>query len=44
MKGRALHGHHEDYSQPLEVVWLCAPCHGLRHRTGAALAAARREG
>ena len=23
--------HHEDYSQPLEVVWLCRPCHLLRH-------------
>jgi hypothetical protein len=24
---RALHGHHTDYSQPLEVEWLCAACH-----------------
>ena len=23
--------HHEDYSRPLEVTWLCTPCHGLRH-------------
>jgi ribosomal protein S27AE len=23
-----LHAHHEDYSRPLEVVWLCARCHG----------------
>lgn len=26
-----IHAHHEDYSRPLEVLWLCAPCHGQRH-------------
>lgn len=23
-----IHAHHEDYSMPLLVVWLCARCHG----------------
>lgn len=29
-----LHGHHEDYSKPLEVVRLCAGCHTKRHPRG----------
>lgn len=29
-----LHGHHEDYSKPLEVDWFCPRCHGIRHRHG----------
>lgn len=26
-----LHAHHTDYSQPLDVRWLCASCHRRRH-------------
>lgn len=29
---QCVHAHHEDYSRPLDVVWLCKLCHGERHR------------
>lgn len=25
------HGHHEDYSRPLEVIWVCTACHAFIH-------------
>ena len=27
-----LHAHHEDYTQPLKVEWLCVGCHRGRHK------------
>jgi hypothetical protein len=30
--GNVIHGHQEDYSKPLEVMWLCTSCHQLRHK------------
>lgn len=28
---RHLHGHHADYSKPLDVEWICVACHGQEH-------------
>ena len=23
--------HHENYAKPLEIIWMCAPCHSAKH-------------
>mgnify|MGYP000985966304 CR=1 FL=1 len=29
---RRVHAHHDDYSKPLQILWLCSFHHGERHR------------
>lgn len=32
LRGCVPQSHHEDYAKPLEILWLCATCHGYIHR------------
>lgn len=30
-KSREMHAHHDDYSKPLDVRWMCVRCHAKEH-------------
>ena len=33
-RSKEMHGHHKDYSYPLDVDWLCVRCHAKSHPRG----------
>ncbi len=39
-----VHGHHKDYSRPLDVIWLCAKCHNRLHAAFPELEGQRKAG
>lgn len=38
-----VHAHHDDYSRPLDVRWLCPPCHAAHHKAERQARQARQE-
>jgi ribosomal protein S27AE len=42
-RSQKLQAHHEDYSRPLEVHWICSRCH-MRHHAGDDILAGKRSG
>lgn len=32
VRSTQMHGHHVDYSKPLEVLWMCGRCHKGEHK------------
>lgn len=43
-KRRGIQAHHDDYNKPLDVRWLCQPCHHSWHKTNKAVRKEEQQG